>query len=101
MKYGTWMLAALVAAGLAGCAGDADPNTPAGQKQIAAEASKQAAIDAKEGRSCEAAQAEENDATYADECTAQKNREAATNETGKEDEAIREAERLKAEGKAP
>jgi hypothetical protein len=54
---------------------------------------------AAQGAPCEAAELDPSNSTYATECTAQKNREASEKEAKQEDEAIREGERLKEEGK--
>lgn len=58
-----------------------------------------------QGAPCEAAELHEGtqaeQAQFASECTAQKDREAATKEAKRTDEAIREGERLKREGKSP
>jgi hypothetical protein len=60
---------------------------------------------AAQGAPCEAAELKEGTAAeqekLAAECTAQKNHEAATKEAKQEDEAVREGQRLKEEGKAP
>jgi hypothetical protein len=74
---------ALVAVTIAGCGGTS-------------EAAKDRAA---QGAPCEAAELEPNNSKYASECTAQKNREACEKEAKHEDEAIREGERLKEEGK--
>jgi hypothetical protein len=102
IKTSATFLAALISAiVLSGCAGTANPNTPEGQKQIASEAKKEAATLYKEGDFCEAAKLEESNGEYADACTIQKNKEAATKEAGAEDEATREALRRSEEGKSP
>jgi hypothetical protein len=54
---------------------------------------------AAQGAPCEASELEPSNSKYAAECTAQKNREASEKEAKQEDEAIREGERLKDEGK--
>lgn len=61
---------------------------------------------AEQGRPCEAAGLAQGltaaeTAKYERECTAEKNRNAATKEATAVDEAIREGERLKSEGKTP
>jgi uncharacterized protein YcfL len=89
VKLRTWTLAALVALGIAGC-GSSKPG------QLAEERAAQ-------GAPCEAAElhegSEAQQTKVAQECTTQKNRDAATKEAKQEDEDIREGERLKAEGK--
>lgn len=54
---------------------------------------------AAQGAPCEAAELEPNNSKYAAECTSQKSREASEKEAKREDEAIREGERLKQGGK--
>ncbi|MGO9763288.1 MAG: hypothetical protein ACLP1Q_18700 [Solirubrobacteraceae bacterium] len=54
---------------------------------------------AAQGAPCEAAELEPSSSKFAAECTSQKNREASEKEAKHEDEAIREGERLKEEGK--
>jgi hypothetical protein len=54
---------------------------------------------AAQGAPCEAAELEPSNSKFARECTAQKNGEAREKEAKQEDEAVREGERLKEEGK--
>ncbi len=77
------VLLAFVAVAIAGCGGTSEV-----AKDRAAQ-----------GAPCEAAELEPNNSKFASECTAQKNHEASEKEAKQEDEAIREGERLKEEGK--
>jgi cytochrome c556 len=102
------VLAVLASFAVAGCSGTANPNTPAGRKQIVKEAAEVAATRAKQGDPCEAAKiatplaGEEQSAAdkrYERECTQQKNEQAREKEVKNAQEQVREAERLKGEGR--
>jgi hypothetical protein len=86
-----WLVALLAALMLAGCAG----SKPG---ELAKERAAQGAPCEAEGLH-EGTEAQQN--KIAEECTAQKDKEAKEKEVHAEVEAIREGERLKEEGKAP